>query len=175
MFRWIFFIFPFVPIDLLLGNIDKSLASSSLFFPIRYLDTWIRFLMSILFSRILPDNLRMTGASIPFSPLWSLHWIHSNTPMSLLHWGAQAWTQNSKQVLTRAEQEKLQFTQPADNALPSGAQDVVGRLCFVGTSLFHDQYVHAQTFFFANLLSKQPSPWMCCCMELLLPECRTWQ
>lgn len=131
-----FFIFQFVPINLLLGNIDKSLASSSLFSHIRYLDTWIRFLLSLLFSRILPAN-----------PLWTLHWIHSNMPMSLLHCGAQARMQNSNHVLTRAEQEKIQFTQLSDDTLPSGAQDVVGCLCFVGTLLFHDQYVHAQVFF----------------------------
>lgn len=46
-----------------------------------------------------------------------------------------------------SHQEKIQFTQLSDDTLPSGAQDVVGCLCFVGTLLFHDQYVHAQVFF----------------------------
>ena len=57
--------------------------------------------------------------------------------MSFLYWGTQNWIQHSKCV----PPGKVHLPQPAGNALPKAAQEVVGFLCHEYTLLAPGQLV----------------------------------
>jgi len=59
---------------------------------------------SPLFSKLnKPNTLNLSSQERCSSPL-IIFWTHSNSSMSFLHWGPQAWTQYCKRGPTRAEQ-----------------------------------------------------------------------
>ena len=103
-------VFHFVPLllVLLLGTIEKSLASPFLHPPFRYLYTLMRSPLSLLFSKLTSSSSlsfsSQKGCSSPFIIFVALHWTLSNTSVYLLYWGAQHWTQHSRYGLTSTEQ-----------------------------------------------------------------------
>lgn len=88
-----------LPLVLSLRTTEKSLPSSSLLPPMRYLYTLIRSPEPFLLQgeQSWPSaSPRKTDAQSPQSPLWWPYWSHSSVSMSPLCWGTHNWTQHSR-------------------------------------------------------------------------------
>lgn len=117
----------------------------------------------------------MERGSSPFIIFVAFRWTLSCMSVSLLHWGAQNWTQDSRCDLTSAELErKDQLSQPASNTLLNAAWDAICRLCSKGTLLTQVQLsVHQDPLFSVKLLSSWVALSIYWYMRLFLPRCRT--
>ena len=140
---------PF-PIVLSLNITKKSLALSSLCSHIRCLFTMIRTSWSLPFPKLNSPNSHSLFSHARYSSslitFMALCWTFSSTPMSLLHRGAQNWTQHSRYVspaLRGAEHS------PPSTSWQCASQEAAGRLCCKGPLLAHDQFgVYPQVLLF---------------------------
>lgn len=126
-----------LPLGLLLCVSKRSLASSSLCLPIRYLQTAIRSPLSLLFSTL---NTALC-APAPWPAWWNLLDLLQHVPIFLvlnrpkLDTVLQTWSRKCQM------ERKDYFSGPACYTFSNAAQDVVGCLCCKGTLLIHVQLV----------------------------------
>ena len=122
-----------LPLVLSLGTTEKSLSPSSSFLLARYLYTLMRFLLSLLFSRLnspcSPRDFSYDKCCSPLIIFMALHWTLSCTRKPRTGCGAQMWPHQFW------EEKKDHLTWPAGNAPPNAAQDDAGLLCCKGTLL----------------------------------------
>lgn len=125
-------------------------SSSFCFNPsTRHLYTFIRLPLNLFFSRLNRTTSPVLYSHAKcFEPLIYLSdpLLHLNSSMSLslLHWAAQDWTQNSRWCLLTSAQERgrsIPFP-PAGWTLLDASQDAAGLLCCKAALLAHSQFVH---------------------------------
>jgi len=137
-----FSVFPFMPTDFC-GCLYCSVffISSSLPFPLRYLDSLRRSSRSLLFSRLNnPSSLSLSSYHRCSNTIifMTLHWT-----MSLLYWGAQHWTQHPRCVLPVLSREAGSPTSTCSlYTLPNITEEAVGLVCHGEVLLNYGQLVH---------------------------------